>query len=498
MGTVVNYLIERLKERVNMGHEKRNASVIRHLMRLMAAPGAPTAQASATQAAAWAESKSWYDLIGNEKVTVRDLRDLRAKTVLEGLCPGTSVAVFHDVSELDFSRHVAKEERMEIGNHHGKGYEYHPCVAWDPHARQFLGVLHDTVISAQGPDDASVVDYNGDPALADYTPEQREGLPFNHRHQVACHIRYLASLAPGQPMTHVADREFDDVLAMAAAREVRHDFVFRAVGNRKVTVGEDADACVRTLAEVVAALPMRPYKDLGLDARGHAVYGPSKPARVATVSMGACSVLLDRPVSRGKRHNVKLDEPLRVNLVVIRELDPPPGADPLCWLLFTSLSIDTPEQRAWVGALYEQRWRIEEYFKLLKSGFQIEHTHFQQPQQVAKILVFYSLAAMALLAIKSELGIPATGPLDPASYARVRHAMKHPDDPTLDPDLCLFAMILRCGGWLGRKTDPIGPTILMRGILQLTGTLTLVAQFPQLIESLSSITRTKLKNAYSW
>ena len=498
MGTVVKNVIERLKKLVNLGHEKRNACVIRHVLRLMEAPGSPAAQAGGNEAAAWAESKSWYDLIGNEKVRVRDMRELRAKAVLEDISPGMSVAVYHDVSELDFSRHLAKEDRMEIGDHRGKGYEYHPCIAWDPHAQQFLGVLHDTVIAAEGPDDADVVDYDAVLALAKFTDEERKKLPFNHRHQLACHILFLASLAPGQAMTHVADREFDDTLAMAAAREVGHYFVFRALGNRTVTPRDEQETpCA--MADIVAALPMRPYKDIGLDARGHAAYGQAKPARTAKLSIGACPIVLHRPATRGgKGRRVKLDAPLHVNLVVIRELDPPPGEDPLCWILFTSLPIDTPEQCAWVGALYEQRWRIEEYFKLLKSGFQIEHTHFRQAQHIAKALVFYSLAAMALLTIKSSLGIPVIGPLDPASYAKVRHAMNHPDDLALAPDLCLFALILRCGGWLGRKTDPIGPTVLMRGMLQLTATFSLVSQFPQLIESLAAIHNADKENAYTW
>jgi len=188
-----------------------------------------------------------------------------------------------------------------------------------------------------------------------------------------------------------------------------------------------------------------------------------------------------------------------VNLVVIRELDPPPGTDPLCWLLFTSLPVETPEQQAWIGTLYEQRWRIEEYFKLLKSdGFHIEQTHFANPMQVAKILVYYSLAAMALLTMKVELGLPPSGPLDANSYEKVRHAMRQPDDPDLDPLMRLFAMVVRCGGWRGRRTDPIGPRTLMRGMLQLMSTFALVNQFPDLIQALASAHGGGGKNAYTW
>jgi hypothetical protein len=362
-----------------------------------------------------------------------------------------------------------------------------------------LGVLHDTVISEAGPDDTDLMDYHGDPLLAGWDEAERDALRFNHRHQLATHIRGLAALAPGQRMIHVADREFDDIPAMATAREVNHEFVFRVLGNRTVLVeGLDGQRTPRAMQAVIASLPMTPYKDVGLDARGHVAYGGGKPHRVAHLCIGACRVFLYRPATRGERRNVKLPAPLAVNLVVIRELDAPPGVTALCWLLFTSLPVDTFEQQAWVGALYEQRWRIEEYFKLLKSGFCIESTHFTEPGAIAKALVFYSLAAMALLLLKTDLDIGPTGPLDPTMYAKVRHAMRHPDDPELEPSMQLFALVLRTGGWLGRRTDPIGPTVLMRGMLQVMTMLSIVNQFPDLIRHLATSYDGGGKNAYTW
>jgi hypothetical protein len=481
-----NEIIERVARQVNMGHPKRNECLLRHVMRLVGAPGAGAGQTAGSKDASWAESKSWYDLINNEKADLRTLRELRANVIREAFDPSMEVAVFHDITELDFTWHLSKQERMEIGDHKGLGYEYHPCVAWEPRIKQFLGVLHDTLISEAGPDDTDVMDYHGDPLLAHWEEAERAKLLSNHRHQLATHIRGLAALAPGQPMVHVADREFDDIPAMAAARQVGHSFVFRVLGNRTVLVeGNDGQTVPCPMQALIAGLPMKPYKEVGLDIRGHVAYGGGKPKRVARLSIGACQVFLYRPATRGEHRDVKLPAPLAVNFVAIRELDPPQGSAPLCWLLFTSLPVDTFEEQAWAGALYEQRWRIEEYFKLLKSGFRIEYTHFTEPRQIAKVLVFYSLAAMALLLLKTELGIAPTGPLEKDTYNKVRHAMRHPDDPELGPSMQLFALVLRCGGWLGRRTDPIGPAILMRGMLQVMTMFSMVKQFPDLIGTLA-------------
>jgi hypothetical protein len=499
MNTKADGVVGRVAKHVNMGHQKRDECVLRHVMRLAGAPGAGAGQAAGSKDASWAESKSWYDLINNKKIGVRTLRELRVHVVREGFDPSAEVAVFHDITELDFTRHASKQERMEIGDGKGRGYEYHPCVAWDPRAKRFLGVLHDTVISEAGPDDADMMDYHGDPLLAQWDEAERNTLRTNHRHQLATHIRGLAVLAPDQPMVHVADREFDDIPAMAAARQVNHHFVFRVLGNRTVLVeANDGPLVACAMKALIAALPMTPYKEVGLDARGHVAYGGGKPKRVAQLSIGACRVFLYRPATRGERRDVKLPSPMAVNLVVIRELDPPPGVAPLCWLLFTSLPVDTLEQQTWAGALYEQRWRIEEYFKLLKSGFRIEYTRFTEPGQIAKVLVFYSLAAMALLMLKTQLDIAPTGPLDKATYTTVRHAMRHPDDPGLEPSMQLLALVLRGGGWLGRRTDPIGPAVLMRAMLQVMTMFSMVNQFSDLIGSLAKNYEGDMKNAYTW
>ncbi len=51
---------------------------------------------------------------------------------------------------------------------------------------------------------------------------------------------------------------------------------------------------------------------------------------------------------------------------------------------------------------------------------------------------------------------------------------------------------------MGRRTDPIGPTILMRGLLQLMTTFALVNQFPDLIKEWAKNYGADVKNAYTW
>ena len=63
---------------------------------------------------------------------------------------------------------------------------------------------------------------------------------------------------------------------------------------------------------------------------------------------------------------------MTLNLVEAVELDPPAGEEPIRWVLFTTLSIDSIAQIQRVISTYSTRWNIELYFKTLKSGLKIE------------------------------------------------------------------------------------------------------------------------------
>ena len=85
----------------------------------------------------------------------------------------------------------------------------------------------------------------------------------------------------------------------------------------------------------------------------------SRDARVAEVEVRATSVTL-RPPSRGDR---KLPE-VRVNVVLVEEVNPPDGCDAIQWLLITTLSIDELEQVKRIVQSYYIRWQLELFLEL--------------------------------------------------------------------------------------------------------------------------------------
>lgn len=476
-------LLDRIARHADLGHAARNAALVRQVQLLLDAPATPPANAAGPAMASWAKLMSLYRFLDNDKVSLSTLRAVRARTVRESLPDGADVLIVHDVTLLDYSHHHRKGDRRRIGDGDGLGYEYVPCVAVDPATKTLLGVVHDTVVTADGPDDRDVMDYDADPLFRTFSAAEKKRLRENHRHQLAVHIRGLVPLLSGLHVTHVADREFDDHFDMDACFQAGHDFVFRCLGNRNVQIAEqswiprrartakqtghpvpDGWTCVN-LKHLIAAVPLQPYTSLPLDARNRVV-PPTGATRTANLSIGACSVRLYRAAQRNQ-HYFRPPRSLDINMVVIRETQPPPGATPVQWVLFTSRPIQTLHQLDTIATIYTLRWLIEEFFHLLKSAYHIEASHLTDATKIARLLVLLSLAATTVVHVKATLGIPPKGPLPAPLYRQVKTALTQLDNPRLDPNLRLFALIAGLGGWLARRNDPVGPTVLMRGLLKL-------------------------------
>jgi hypothetical protein len=493
-------VLEELTKHVDLGHAARDSAFLRQVALVCSNPGASSPQAAgkAVSQIPMNDLISLYRFVANEKVSIADLRETRAKTVLASVPSDSEVLIVHDMSPLDYSRHNSKEDRRPIGDNRGMGYEYVACLAVDPESSTSLGVIHDTVISAEGPDDKDTMDYDYEPLFEDFSEKETRRLQDNHRHQMAVHVNGLKATLGNRHPIHVADCEFDDIFILDRCIQNDHDFVIRSSGNRNVQIprydwlpekalaGKQSGHPIpegyvyANLARVVDSVPLQPYKTLPLDSRQRVV-DPASAKRYADLSIGAFRVRLYRDAKRNKQP-FRPPRPVELNVVVIRETDPPPGEDALLWVLFTSLSVNTFEKMTSAGHIYELRWSVETYFRLLKSGYNIEKSRLDNAEKVARWLVVVSLAALTVLTLKMKLGLPSKGALASEDYQRVKTAMLEPENPDIDINLRLFAFVAKSGGWLGRKRDPIGPTVLMRGMLHFFAALDTFTRFQALFQ----------------
>lgn len=96
------------------------------------------------------------------------------------------------------------------------------------------------------------------------------------------------------------------------------------------------------------------------------------------------------------RKDERLPE-VEINTVLVEEINPPDGEEPITWLLLTSLPVDTFEQACLVVEYYLCRWQIEIYFKVLKSGCKIEDRQLETSERIKPCIALYMIVAWRVL-----------------------------------------------------------------------------------------------------
>ena len=159
-----------------------------------------------------------------------------------------------------------------------------------------------------------------------------------------------------------------------------------------------------------------------------------------------------------------------MNAIYVLEPNPPEGEEPIEWMLLTTLPVASFEEAYEKVRWYCLRWRIEMYFKVLKSGFRVEACRLGHADRLARYLMVMSIAAWRLFMLTL---IARTAPDTPCTHFltddewRVLFRKTHRNQPpptTPPPAGSVVVWIAKLGGYLARKSDgPPGTTTLWRG-----------------------------------
>ena len=274
----------------------------------------------------------------------------------------------------------------------------------------------------------------------------------------------IAKKAPGTLIIYIGDRGADiyEIYheAHLRAHDQRADFLIRAAFQdrrvypeaiEKTKVAEETEAAAEQpehhLAAQLAARDSIATVTFTLPATA------THPKRTVTQEVRAGLVQLQVPYKKDK---TIADAP--VNAVLLTETTPPDGQKPLVWLLLTSLPVDTPEQCEAIIQYYLARWEIELFFKVLKSGCQIEKLYLQTADRLMNALAIYAIIAWRLL-FCTRIGracpdLPCTVIYTDAEWKALYYIMEQEAPPSTPPTLrTMTHWIAQCGGFVGRPSD---------------------------------------------
>ena len=125
-------------------------------------------------------------------------------------------------------------------------------------------------------------------------------------------------------------------------------------------------------------------------------------------------------------------------------------------MLYTGTPVTNEAKDDQILENYEQRWRIEEFHKVMKTGCGVESRKLQTGERLERLVAVSSVVATRLLQLKTAaLQTPERPARDlvPARWIKVLLILR--DRPEA-PDLTIreFVRHMAClGGFLGRKHD---------------------------------------------
>jgi hypothetical protein len=398
-----------------------------------------------------------YRFLSNSRVTPDQMLRPHHGQTYQRIAQRREALAVHDTTELEFGGE--REGLGPLSSGARRGFFMHAtlAVAADS-SRQVLGVLDESFWTRS---DTARPKPNGRRLNGQASRMQ----PDRESRRWAEHVQRVEAHKPDDvSLIHVGDRETDAFEMLDAVHTLR--FVLRANHDRRVfEQGEPThvrEACARAAVALSFEVDVSPRK--ARKQPGTAKSFPAREARVAHVAVRGVSVSIREPYKR----NGQL---LHVNVVHAREVDAPQGTDPVDWLLYTSEPIDTPEQLQRVIDLYRARWVVEEFFKALKTGCEVQRLQLETYQALRNAVALYLPIAWNILLMRS---LAREHPLAPAQHVLtatqidvLRAISRRPlsAQPNVKETLLAVAIL---GGYLVTKAKhPPGWITLGRGMKRL-------------------------------
>ena len=145
-----------------------------------------------------------------------------------------------------------------------------------------------------------------------------------------------------------------------------------------------------------------------------------------------------------------------MNVVVVQEIGAPKGVTPIYWVLLTSLPVNTFDDAWQVIEDYENRWLIEEYHKVLKTGCSIELHALRTADRLEPLIGLISVIGIRLFQLKligrSQPEAKAATHV-PSSWLKCLKLVRPTLKLTGMSVYTFFRELAKLGGFLGRKGD---------------------------------------------
>jgi Transposase Tn5 dimerisation domain/Transposase DNA-binding len=317
------------------------------------------------------EMRQAYDFFSNPKVSSDALLKAHYEKTIERVQAAKAeyILVIQDGMVLNYTSHKAKTEIGRIGRNGNKD--------------QYGVIQHSSLVVTDQNEPLGLIDiqfFDND----DFDVEILRDKRCVEEKKSICWVnalRHTKEKLQGitqVPIITVCDRESDFFELFQEFKDPEDLFVIRAQHNRKMGKGEEklfeqlkAENDCGAVTVTIQDVNSREIKEMEL-----------KIKRLKEVEI---------PIPKKVKCRQKMGAPtIRINIVMLYNAEH-------CWILLTNLPVESTQDCKKIGEIYKARWHIEDYHKILKTGYQVDELYLHSSQQaIETALTMASISACRL------------------------------------------------------------------------------------------------------
>lgn len=445
--------------KAQLGNRLRTQRLVEVAEAMFARPGESITQ----QCPGRTEQTGCYRFLSNPKVQARAMLQGH-QDIIRQFCQDQDLTLcVQDTMELSYPRHKKKKGLGPISGP-GKGLLQHSALAVSEQG-ELLGVL-----------DVRWGNRRRRKGKRRETTRQQQQAPGKESafwSEAAQAIGAVHGWAG--TLIQIGDRGSDIFVFMDCCRTLGQGFVVRAQHDRYL---EDAQG--QRLWQKLQGQPVAARMQVQVHANRGSQPRHRRQARTVHVALRYAQVVLPTP------RNTPMDAlPLVVTAVLVQEIEPPEGQEPVEWMLLSSEPAASTAEAQRLVRWYSYRWRIEEWHRVMKEGLGLEQSRLNDAQDLQRLAAILCVQAVQLLVLRDladstrpVMQQAAAKRVLPRVYLEVVAADLGVAAETLTGKQFWHAVAVR-GGWPGNAAAPRpGWITLWRGwreIVLIAETLTRMA-----------------------
>jgi Transposase DNA-binding/Transposase DDE domain len=268
-------------------------------------------------------------------------------------------------------------------------------------------------------------------------------------------LKQSTQLANPAQCVHIGDRESDIYELFCAAQEAGTHFVVRTCVDRVAGGGGT------TISRKMEREPIRGTHEVE-------VFDHQRHVEKVKVQVRFCRMTVHPPIGKHQGYPA-----LSLTVLHVHERGTPVGRKPIRWKLLTDLPVeDLPsaiEKLDW----YAQRWKIETFHKVLKSGCKAEESRLRTAARITNLIAVLCIIGWRVFWLtmvnRTNPRTSAKSVFTDRELKILNHLVADARKPAKTTIAHYLNIVAKLGGYLARKDDaPPSNMVLWRGLSRLT------------------------------